>query len=41
MSELIKLPYEISLWEDRLTLVDGSGKEYDNFVDASSIKAVA
>lgn len=29
---LTKIPYEISLWEDRLTLVDVDGNEYDNFV---------
>lgn len=30
---LTKIPYEISLWEDRLTLVDVDGNEYDNFVN--------
>jgi hypothetical protein len=34
MSELMKIPYEISLWEDRLTVVGKDGKEYDGFVDS-------
>lgn len=33
MSNLIKLPYEISAWEDRLTSVDGEGNEFDGLVD--------
>ena len=32
MSSVFKRPYEISLWEDRLTIVDNNGKEYDGFV---------
>jgi hypothetical protein len=41
MSNLIKLPHEISLWEDRLTIVDKDGNEYDDFANASEIEAVA
>jgi hypothetical protein len=29
---IFKKPYEISLWEDRLTLVDSDFKEYSGFV---------
>ena len=31
MNSLLKIPYEISLWDDRLTYVDGDGNEYDDF----------
>lgn len=31
-----KIPYEISLWEDRLVAVDTSGIEHDDFVDSSN-----
>lgn len=34
MSNLI-IPYEISLWEDRLVAVDAAGNEYDDFIDTS------
>jgi hypothetical protein len=30
--KVFKKPYEISLWEDRLTFVDTSMKEYESFV---------
>lgn len=36
MSSTFKRPYEISLWEDRLTIVDNSGKEYDGFVPSGA-----
>ena len=29
---IFKRPYEISLWEDRLTVVDSNGKEYEGLV---------
>lgn len=29
---ILKTPYEISVWEDRLTLVDADGNEYDKIV---------
>ena len=35
MSNLIKLPYEISLWDDRLVVVGESGTEYEDFKDES------
>lgn len=35
MKDLIKIPYEISVWEDRLTAVDNEGNEYDRFPDAN------
>lgn len=41
MNSLVKIPYEISLWDDRLTLVDKDGKEYDSFVNAGTVNAVA
>jgi hypothetical protein len=38
MNNLTKIPYEISLWDDRLTIVDKDGKEYDEFVDISTVE---
>jgi hypothetical protein len=38
MENLTKIPYEISLWDDRLTLVDENGKEHSGFVDASQFE---
>ena len=38
---LIKLPHEISLWDDYLVIVDENGEEYEGFVDISKIKVSA
>lgn len=34
MENLVKLPYEISLWDDRLTLVTEDGRELSGFVNS-------
>jgi hypothetical protein len=36
---VIKTPYEISLWDDRLTLIGLSGKEYSGFTTEEKILA--
>ena len=41
MSNLMRLPHEISLWEDVLTVVDNDGNEYSGFVDISKIQVAA
>ena len=41
MSNLMRLPHEISLWEDVLTVVDNDGNEYSGFVDISKIQVSA
>lgn len=41
MSNLIKMPHEISLWDDILTVVDSEGKEYSGLVDPSGIDVKA
>jgi hypothetical protein len=38
---LIKLPYEISVWDDILTIVDTNGNEHDGFIDLSEITVSA
>lgn len=38
---LIKLPYEISVWDDVLTVVDTNGNEHDGFIDLSRITVSA
>ena len=40
MSKLTKLPYEISLWEDRLTVVYEDGSEDDGLAETSTEKPV-
>jgi hypothetical protein len=41
MSNLIRQPHEISLWDDVLTAVDAEGREYENFVNIDETEVVA
>ena len=37
MSNLMKMPHEISLWDDILTVVDSDGNEYSGLVSLEGI----
>jgi hypothetical protein len=41
MSDLIKKPYEISVWEDVLTFVDSSGNFHTTIDDSVSSQIIA